>query len=55
MTVSASVHVVRERDPETGNSHATMLLRAGVPVYADAIREDDGRAVDVFSKVVWGA
>jgi integrase len=55
------------------HSHATMLLRAGVPVhivakrlghkdpsvtlnvYADAIPEDDNRAVDVFSEAVWGA
>lgn len=54
------------------HSHATILLRAGVPVhvvakrlghkdtsvtlnvYADVIPEDDGAAVDVFSKAVWG-
>lgn len=58
---------------EMRHSHATILLRDGVPVhivakrlghkdpsvtlnvYADAIPEDDGRAVDVFSKAVWGA
>lgn len=55
------------------HSHATTLLRAGVPVhivskrlghkdpsvtldvYADVIPEDDDRAVEVFSKAVWGA
>ena len=55
------------------HSHASILLRDGVPVhvvakrlghkdpsvtlnvYADAIPDDDGRAVDVFSKAVWGA
>lgn len=58
---------------ETRHSHATVLLRDGVPVhivakrlghkdpsvtlnvYADVIPDDDGRAVDVFSKAVWGA
>ena len=58
---------------ELRHTHATLLLRAGVPVhvvakrlghrdpsvtlnvYADAIPDDDGRAVDVFSKVVHGA
>lgn len=55
------------------HTHATMLLRAGVPVhivakrlghkdpsvtldvYADVIPQDDGHAVDVFTKAVWGA
>jgi integrase len=55
------------------HSHATMLLREGMPVhivakrlchkdpsvtlnvYADVIPDDDHRAVDVFSKAVWGA
>ena len=55
------------------HTHATLLLREGVPVhvvakrlghkdasvtlnvYADVIPEDDGHAVDVFSKAVWGA
>jgi integrase len=55
------------------HSHATMLLREGVPVhivakrlghkdpsvtlnvYADVIPDDDGRAVEVFSRAVWGA
>jgi integrase len=55
------------------HSHATILLRDGVPVhivakrlghkdpsitlrvYADAIPDDDGRAVGVFSRAVWGA
>ncbi|MGD7707258.1 tyrosine-type recombinase/integrase [Microlunatus sp. Y2014] len=55
------------------HSHATTLLREGVPVhivskrlghrdpsvtlnvYADAIPEDDTRAVDVFTRAVWGA
>jgi integrase len=58
---------------EARHSHATMLLRDGVPVhiaakrlghkdpsvtlnvYADVIPDDDGRAVDVFSRAVWGA
>ena len=58
---------------ELRHSHATLLLREGVPVhvvakrlghrdpsvtlnvYADAIPDDDGRAVDVYSKVVHGA
>jgi integrase len=58
---------------ELRHSHATILLRAGVPVhivakrlghkdpsvtlnvYADVIPDDDTSAVDVFSKVVWGA
>jgi integrase len=58
---------------ELRRTHATILLRDGVPVYvvakrlghkdpsvtlnvyADAIPDDDGRAVDVFSKAVWGA
>lgn len=57
----------------TRHSHATTLLREGVPVhivskrlghkdpsvtlnvYADAIPEDDDRAVQVFSRAVWGA
>ena len=57
---------------ELRHSHATLLLRDGVPVhvvakrlghkdpsvtlnvYADAIPDDDGRAVDVFSRAVWG-
>lgn len=58
---------------ELRHTHATLLLRAGVPVhivakrighkdpsvtlnvYADAIPDDDDRAVDVFTKAVWGA
>ncbi len=58
---------------ELRHTHATMLLRDGVPVhvvakrlghkdpsvtlnvYADAIPDDDGRAVETFSKAVWGA
>jgi integrase len=58
---------------ELRHTHATILLRDGVPVhvvtrrlghndpsvtlnvYADAIPADDGRAVDVFSRAVWGA
>lgn len=57
----------------TRHTHATTLLREGVPVhivakrlghkdpsvtlnvYADAIPDDDTRAVDVFSRAVWGA
>jgi integrase len=58
---------------EARHSHATVLLRDGVPVhivakrlghkdlsvtlntYADAVPDDDRRAVDVFAKAVWGA
>lgn len=58
---------------EIRHSHATILLRAGVPVhivskrlghkdvtitlnvYADVLPEDDDRAVDTWSKAVWGA
>lgn len=57
----------------TRHTHATTLLRAGVPVhivskrlghkdpsvtlnvYADAIPDDDDRAVEVFTAAVWGA
>jgi integrase len=57
---------------ELRHTHATILLRDGVPVhivakrlghrgpsvtlnvYADTIPDDDGRAVDVFSRAVWG-
>ena len=58
---------------ELRHTHATMLLRDGVPVhvvakrlghkdpsvtlnvYADAVPDDDGRAVETFAKAVWGA
>ncbi len=58
---------------ELRHTHATLLLRDGVPVhivakrlghkdasvtlnvYADSIPDDDNAAVDVFSRVVWGA
>lgn len=58
---------------ELRHTHATLLLRAGVPVhivakrlghkdpsvtlnfYADAIPEDDGRAVETFTRSVWDA
>jgi integrase len=54
------------------HTHATVLLRDGVPVhvvakrlghkdpsvtlrtYADVIPEDDGHAVDIFARAVWG-
>lgn len=57
---------------EARHTHATVLLRDGVPVhvvakrlghrdpsvtlnvYADAIPDDDGRAVDTFTRAVWG-
>lgn len=57
----------------TRHTHATTLLREGVPVhivakrlghkdpavtlnvYADVIPDDDTRAVDVYSRAVWGA
>lgn len=58
---------------ELRHTHATLLLRGGVPVhvvakrlghkdpsvtlnvYADAVPDDDGRAVDAFAKAVHGA
>ena len=58
---------------ELRHTHATVLLRDGVPVhvvakrlghrdpsvtlnvYADVIPDDDGRAVDVFTRAVYGA
>ena len=58
---------------ELRHTHATLLLRDGVPVhvvakrlghkdpsgdlnvYADAIPDDDGRAVETFTKAVVGA
>ncbi len=63
----------RLRLHELRHTHATLLLREGVPVhvvarrlghkdpsvtlnvYADAIPDDDGRAVSTFAKAVWGA
>ena len=67
------IEVPRLKLHEARHTHATLLLREGVPVhivakrlghkdasvtldvYADAIPADDDRAVDVFSKAVWGA
>ena len=58
---------------ELRHTHATLLLRDGVPVhivakrlghkdpsvtlnvYADVIPDDDGHAMDAFSRAVWGA
>ncbi|WP_404387394.1 tyrosine-type recombinase/integrase [Humibacillus xanthopallidus] len=69
---SASLEAPRLKLHELRHTHATMLLRNGVPVhvvarrlghkdpsvtlnvYADAIPDDDGRAVEVFSKAVYG-
>lgn len=72
-TLTAALEVPRLKLHELRHSHATVLLRDGVPVhvvakrlghrdpsvtlnvYADAIPDDDGRAVDTFSRAVWGA
>jgi integrase len=43
-----AVHIVAKR---LGHRDASVTLN----VYADAIPDDDSRAVDVFSKAVWGA
>jgi len=69
----AGIEVPRLKLHEARHTHATLLLREGVPVhvvakrlghkdasvtldvYADAIPADDDRAVDVFSRAVWGA
>jgi integrase len=69
----AGAEVPRLKLHEARHTHATLLLREGVPVhivakrlghkdasvtldvYADAIPADDDRAVDVFSRAVWGA
>jgi integrase len=69
----ADLDLPRLKLHELRHSHATLLLRAGVPVhivakrlghkdpsvtlnvYADAIPDDDGHAVDVFTKAVYGA
>ncbi len=71
-TLTAALEVPRLKLHELRHSHATVLLRDGVPVhvvakrlghrdpsvtlnvYADAIPDDDGRAVDTFSRAVWG-
>jgi integrase len=71
--VQSSLGLPRMSLHGTRHSHATTLLREGVPVhivskrlghkdpsvtlnvYADAIPEDDDRAVAVFSRAVWGA
>lgn len=45
---SVPVHVVAKR---LGHKDASVTLN----VYADVIPEDDGRAVEVFTKAVWGA
>lgn len=70
---STSLDVPRLKLHELRHTHATMLLRDGVPVhvvarrlghrdpsvtlnvYADVIPDDDGRAVEVFSRAVYGA
>jgi integrase len=69
----AGVDVPRLKLHEARHTHASLLLREGVPVhivakrlghkdasvtldvYADAIPADDDRAVDVFTRAVWGA
>lgn len=71
--LTSGLEVPRLKLHELRHTHATMLLRDGVPVhvvakrlghkdpsvtlnvYADAIPDDDGRAVDTFTKAVWGA
>jgi len=71
--LTAGREIPRLKLHELRHTHATMLLRDGVPVhvvakrlghkdasvtlnvYADAIPDDDGRAVDTFSRAVWGA
>ncbi|NNM44582.1 tyrosine-type recombinase/integrase [Knoellia koreensis] len=71
--ITDGLAVPRLRLHELRHTHATMLLRDGVPVhvvakrlghkdpsvtlnvYADAIPDDDGRAVETFAKAVWGA
>lgn len=68
----ASLDLPRLKLHELRHTHATLLLREGVPVhvvakrlghkdpsvtlnvYADAIPADDGRAVEVFSRAVYG-
>ena len=42
------MHVVAKR---LGDKNPSVALN----VYADAVPEDDGRAVDTFDKAVWGA
>lgn len=73
VTSQAGMGLPRLKLHEARHTHATLLLRDGVPVhivakrlghrdpsvtlnvYADAIPDDDGRAVDTFAKAVWGA
>lgn len=70
--LTRGLDVPRLKLHELRHTHATLLLRDGVPVhvvakrlghkdpsvtlnvYADAIPDDDGRAVETFSKAVWG-
>ncbi|MBD2760110.1 tyrosine-type recombinase/integrase [Yimella sp. cx-573] len=72
VTAQAETKLPRLKLHEARHTHATLLLREGVPVhivakrlghrdpsvtlnvYADAIPDDDGRAVDTFSRAVWG-
>lgn len=72
-TLTAGRAIPRLKLHELRHTHATMLLRDGIPVhvvakrlghkdpsvtlnvYADAIPDDDGRAVETFSRAVWGA
>ena len=71
--LQASQGLPRLKLHEARHTHATVLLRDGVPVhvvakrlghrdpsvtlnvYADAIPDDDGRAVDTFTRSVWGS
>lgn len=71
--LTAAAEVPRLKLHELRHTHATLLLRDGVPVhvvakrlghkdpsvtlnvYADAIPDDDGRAVEVFTRAVYGA
>jgi len=71
--LTADLEVPRITFHSLRHTHATLLLREGVPVhvvakrlghkdpsvtlsvYADAIPDDDNRAVETFTKAVWGS
>lgn len=73
VTTQAGTDLPRLKLHELRHTHATLLLREGVPVhvvakrlghkdpsvtlnvYADAIPDDDDRAVEVFTRAVFGA
>lgn len=72
LSSQAGTELSRLKLHELRHSHATVLLRLGVPVhvvakrlghrdpsvtlnvYADAIPDDDDRAVDTFARAVYG-